>query len=59
LVARSSFRKDGTNIDVPAGGAFSTTGASQTPRANDADNEDDDDEEPPLDSAIVTTILEG
>jgi hypothetical protein len=28
----SSFRKDETNIDVLAGGAFSTTEASRTPR---------------------------
>jgi hypothetical protein len=55
----SSSRKDGTGFDVPAGRASSTAGASQTPRANDTDDEDADDEEPPLDGAIITTALEG
>jgi hypothetical protein len=57
--ARSSFRKDGTGVDVPVGGAFSTAGASGTPKGNDADNEVDDDEDPPLDGATVTTALVG
>jgi hypothetical protein len=53
----SSFRKDGTSVDVLTGGAFSTTGASRTLRANDADNEDDDDEERLLDDVAKTATL--
>jgi hypothetical protein len=53
----SSFRKEGTGIDVLAGGAFSTTEASRTPRDNDAGNEDDDDEDPPLDDAAKIVAL--
>jgi hypothetical protein len=59
IAGSSSFHKYGTSVDVLVGGAFSTTGASRTPRANDANNEDDDGEEPPLNSADVTTTLEG
>jgi hypothetical protein len=53
----SSFHKDGTSVDVLAGGAFSTTGVSRTPRANDANNEDDDDEDPSLDAAAKIAAL--
>jgi hypothetical protein len=59
----SSLRKDGTDVDVSVDGAFSTPGVSRTPKGNDAGNnagnEDDDDEDPSLDSAAVTTALEG
>jgi hypothetical protein len=59
-VAGSSYsRKDETSFDVPAGRASSTTGASRTPRANDAGDKDADDEEPSLDGAVITTALEG
>jgi hypothetical protein len=51
----SSFHKVGNNIDVLAGGSFSTTEASQTPRDNGA--KDDDDEDPPLDATAKTTAL--
>jgi hypothetical protein len=51
----SSFHKVGNNIDVLAGGSFSTTEASQTPKDNGA--EDDDDEDPLLDAATKTTTL--
>jgi hypothetical protein len=37
----SSFHKVGTDVDVLAGGAFSTTEASQTPRDNGAEDDDD------------------
>jgi hypothetical protein len=59
VTGSSSFHRDGTNVDVLAGGAFSTTGASQTPKGNGAGNEDDDHEDPPLDGATVTATLEG
>jgi hypothetical protein len=59
VAGSSSSRKDEIGFDVPAGGASSTAGASQTPRANDADDEDADDEEPSLDGAVITTALEG
>jgi hypothetical protein len=49
----SSFHRDGTGIDVPAGRAL------RTPKGNDAGNEDDDDGDPPPDGAVITTILEG
>jgi hypothetical protein len=55
----SSFRKEGTGVDVLAGGAFSTTKASRTPRDNDADNEDDDDEDPPLNDVTKTAAHRG
>jgi hypothetical protein len=55
----SSFHKDGTDIDVSVGGAFSNGKAPQTPKGNDASNEDDDGEDPPLDGAAVTAGLEG
>jgi hypothetical protein len=55
----SSFCKDETGVDVSAGRAFSTTGASRTPKGNNAGNEDDDDEDPPLDGAAVIAALEG
>jgi hypothetical protein len=51
----SSFRKVGTGVDVLAGGAFSTTKASRTPRDNGA--EDDDDEDPPLTAAAKIAAL--
>jgi hypothetical protein len=53
----SSFCEEGTSIDVLAGGAFSTTEASRTPRDNDTSNEDDDDEDPPLDDTTKTADL--
>jgi hypothetical protein len=55
----SSSHKDGTDFDVPLGGASSTARATRTPRANDTDDEDANDEEPPLDVAIITIALEG
>jgi hypothetical protein len=50
-----SFCKEGTSIDVLAGGAFSTTEASRTPRDNGA--EDDDDEDPLIDATAKTAVL--
>jgi hypothetical protein len=55
----SFFREDGTGVDVPTTGAFSTAGASQTPKDDDDGNEDDDDEDPPLDETTTTAILRG
>jgi hypothetical protein len=55
----SSFSKDGTDIDVLIGGAFPTARASQTPKGNNAGNEEDDDEDPPLDGATLTAPLKG
>jgi hypothetical protein len=57
--AGSSSRKDGTGLDVPAGRASFTTGASQAPRDDNAGDEDTDDEEILLDDAVLTTVLEG
>jgi hypothetical protein len=54
----SSFCKDGTIVNVLAGGAFSTARASRTPKDNENSNKDDD-KDPPLDGAAVTTALEG
>jgi hypothetical protein len=51
----SSFSRDGTDVDVPASRAFSTTKASQTPRDNGA--EYDDDEDPLLDVGAKTAAL--
>jgi hypothetical protein len=51
----SSFRKGGTDVDVPAGGAFSTIEASWTPRDNGA--KDDDDEDPLLDDIAKIAAL--
>jgi hypothetical protein len=55
----SSARKDGTGLDVLAGGASSTARASRAPRVDDAGDEDANNEEPLLDGAIITTALEG
>jgi hypothetical protein len=52
----SSFRKEGTGVDVLAGGAF-TTEASRTLRNNGA--EDYDNEDPPLDDAAAKTSTLG
>jgi hypothetical protein len=51
----SSFRKDGSGVDVLASGAFSTTEASRTPRDNGA--KDDADEDPPLDDTTKIAAL--
>jgi hypothetical protein len=53
--AGSSFHKVGTGIDVLAGGAFSTTEASRTPRDNSA--KDGNNEDLPLDDATKTATL--
>jgi hypothetical protein len=53
----SSFHKGGTGTDVLMSGAFSTAGASRTPKDDDADNEDDGDEDPSLNDATTTAIL--
>jgi hypothetical protein len=55
----SSSHKDKTGLDVLAGGASSTAGASRAPRADNASDEDVEDEEPPLDSAVIATTFEG
>jgi hypothetical protein len=53
----SSFHKGGTGTDVLMSGAFSTVGASRTPKDDDANNEDDGDEDPSLNDATTTAIL--
>jgi hypothetical protein len=55
----STSREDGTGFDVLAGGASFSARAPQTPRDNDAGDEEADDEEPPLDDAAIVTTLEG
>jgi hypothetical protein len=55
----SSARKDGTDFDIPAGGASFTAGASRAPRADGAGDKDADDEESSLYDAIITMTLEG
>jgi hypothetical protein len=51
--AGSSSRKDGTGLDVPAGGASFTTRASRAPRDDDTGDEDANDEQSPLNDAIL------
>jgi hypothetical protein len=53
----SSFHKGGTGADVSTSGAFSTTGASRTPKDDDGNNEDDDDEDPLLDDSATTFTI--
>jgi hypothetical protein len=53
----SSFRKGRIGVDIPTSGAFSTAGASRTPKDDDADNEDDDDEDLSLDDITTTSAL--
>jgi hypothetical protein len=55
----SSSRKDGTSLDVPAGGASFTTGASRAPRDDDTGDKDADNEESLLDDTILTIVPEG
>jgi hypothetical protein len=50
----STSRKDGTGFDVSVGGTSFSTGAPQTPRDNDSD-----DEEPLLDEVTIIIALKG
>jgi hypothetical protein len=52
----SSFHKGGIGADVLTSGAF-TTGATRTPKDDDADNEDDDVKDTLLDDATTTATL--
>jgi hypothetical protein len=53
----SSFRKGGTDTDVLTSRAFSTAGASRTPKDDNADNKDGDDEDLALDDVAITAAL--
>jgi hypothetical protein len=60
VAAESSFSyKDGTDFNVPADRASSTTRASRAPRADSVGDEDADDEELLLNDAVIATALEG